>query len=391
MKRHFKVIYLKKWYYLVITFVICFNSACHTPSSNSSSFILLSHDQGVVDLSQISLPPGFSIHLFAKVPGARSLALGSGGTIFVGTRGDKVYAVRDEDNDGYADKLFIIANDLNTPNGVAFKNGNLFIATISTIYRLDKIEEHLSNPPHPIVVFDKYPKDKHHGWKFIAFGPDGKLYVPVGAPCNICEGQDSIYSSITRMNPDGSGMEIYAHGIRNTVGFDWHPGTQELWFTENGRDNMGDEIPNDELNKAPTKNLHFGFPYCHQGNTLDPEYGKGKNCSDYTAPLLLLGPHVAALGMRFYTGKMFPEEYRNSIFIAEHGSWNRSTPIGYRVSVANLDSMNSVRGYTQFAEGWLHSDGSITGRPVDILQLTDGSLLVSDDYNGCIYRISYNK
>jgi glucose/arabinose dehydrogenase len=305
--------------------------------------------------------------------------------------GDKVYAVRDENHDGKADKVFTIANDLNTPNGVAFRNGSLFIAAISTIYRLDNIEANLARPPKPVIVYDKYPSDKHHGWKFIAFGPDGKLYVPVGAPCNICDQENPIYASITRINPDGTGMEIFARGIRNTVGFDWNPANKELWFTDNGRDNMGDDMPNDELNKAPQKGMHFGFPYCHQGNTLDPEYGKGKNCTDYTPPILFLGPHVAALGMRFYTGNMFPKEYKHAIFIAEHGSWNRSTPIGYRVSVAMLDTNNKVSGYRQFAEGWLHPDGPTKGRPVDVQQMEDGSLLVSDDYNGLIYRITYKK
>ena len=365
---------------------------CHNaPTNTNSSNLSITDEAKIFDLSQIRLPPGFKISVFARVPGARSMALSKGGTLFVGTMGDKVYAVRDEDNDGKADKVFVIAKNLNTPNGVAFSNGSLFIAAISTIYRLDNIEASLSNPPKPLLVYDKYPSDKHHGWKFIAFGPDGKLYVPVGAPCNLCDEENPVYASITRINPDGTGMEIFARGIRNTVGFDWHPGNKELWFTENGRDNMGDDMPNDELNTAPRKGMHFGFPYCHQGNALDPEFGKGKNCSDYIPPVLLLGPHVAALGMRFYTGGMFPEEFRHAIFIAEHGSWNRSTPIGYRVSVAMLDTNNKIRAYSQFAEGWLRADGSSKGRPVDVQQMADGSLLVSDDYNGLIYRITYEK
>jgi len=286
--------------------------------------------------------------------------------------------------------VYTVASGLNSPNGVAFKDGSLYIATISTILRLDSIEARLANPPQPVTVYDKYPTDGHHGWKFIAFGPDGKLYVPVGAPCNICEKQNPVYSSITTINTDGTGMEVFASGIRNSVGFDWHPVTKELWFTENGTDNMGDNFPEDELNRAPQKGMHFGFPYCHQGNILDTEYGKGKNCGEYIAPVKIIGPHVAALGMRFYTGSLFPEEYKHSIFIARHGSWNRSTPIGFDVTVAKLNE-NNVTSFTTFASGWLRPDNSVIGRPVDVQQMPDGALLVSDDYNGAIYRISYKK
>ena len=341
------------------------------------------------NLDKIKLPQGFSISVYAEVKNARSLCLSSNGTLFVGNRnGNKVYAVVDENKDGIADKVYVVAKGLNTPNGVAFKDGSLYIACISTIFRLDSIESHLSNPPKPKVVYDQYPTDGHHGWKFIAFGPDGKLYVPVGAPCNICEPKNPVYASITRINTDGTGMEVFASGIRNTVGFDWHPVTKELWFTDNGRDNMGDNVPEDELNRAPQKGMHFGFPYCQQGNILDPEFGKGKNCSDYIAPVKTLGPHVAALGMRFYTGDTFPADYKNAIFIAKHGSWNRSIPIGYDVTVAKLNG-NDIASYTTFAEGWLRPDHSVIGRPVDVLQMPDGALLVSDDYNGVIYRIAY--
>ena len=352
------------------------------------------------NLDKIKLPQGFSISVYAEVNNARSLCLSPNGTLFVGNRsGNKVYAVVDENKDGVADKVYTIAKGLNSPNGVAFKDGSLYIACISTILRIDSIETRLANPPQPIVVYDQYPTEGHHGWKFIAFGPDGKLYVPVGAPCNICEQKNPVYASITRINKDGSGMEIFASGIRNTVGFDWHPVTKELWFTDNGRDNMGDDVPEDELNRAPQKGMHFGFPYCHQGNILDPEFGKarpddpvgrGKNCSDYVAPVKNLGPHVAALGMRFYTGDMFPADYKNAIFIAKHGSWNRSIPIGYDVTVAKLNG-NDIASYTTFAEGWLRPDHSVIGRPVDVQQMPDGALLVSDDYNGVVYRISYKK
>lgn len=344
------------------------------------------------NLDKIKLPPGFQISVYAEVPNARSMALSPSGIVYVGNRNsDKVYAVVDEDKDGKADKVYTLASGLNTPNGVAFKDGNLYIATISSILRLDNIEAKLAAPPKPVVVYDKYPKDTHHGWKFIAFGPDGKLYVPVGAPCNNCESENPIYASITRINADGTGMEIFSKGIRNTVGFAWHPATNNLWFTDNGRDNMGNDVPGDELNTAPAAGLHFGYPYCHQGNILDPEFGKAKNCADYTAPVQILDPHVAALGMRFYTGKMFDSSYTNQIFIAEHGSWNRSIPIGYRVTLVKLDAAGKSLGYSTFAEGWLQPDGKVLGRPVDVQQMPDGALLISDDYSGVIYRVIYKK
>ena len=367
-------------------------NSCTDKKSNSSA-VSGNNDElfKKYNLDKIKLPQGFTISVYAEVNNARSLCLSPNGTLFVGNRnGNKVYAVVDENKDGIGDKVYVVAKGLDTPNGVAFKDGSLYIACISTILKIDSIESHLSNPPQIKVVYDQYPTDGHHGWKFIAFGPDRKLYVPVGAPCNICEQKNPVYASITRINSDGSGLEVFSNGIRNSVGFDWHPVTKELWFTENGRDNMGDDVPEDELNRAPQKGMHFGFPYCHQGNILDPEFGKGKNCSDYVAPVKTLGPHVAALGMRFYTGNMFPADYKNAIFIAKHGSWNRSIPIGYDVTVAKLNG-NDIASYTTFAEGWLRPDHSVIGRPVDVQQMPDGALLVSDDYNGVIYRISYKK
>lgn len=346
-------------------------------------------------LHKLKLPPGFSISIYAEVPNARSLTLSPKGILFVGNRGgNRVYAVVDENKDGKGDKVFTIDSGLDSPNGVAFRNGSLFVAENSRILRYDDIENKLTNPPKPVVVKGDYPTDRSHGWKFIAFGPDDKLYVPVGAPCNVCQRENPIYSSITRINPDGSGFEIFAHGVRNTVGFAWHPQTKELWFTDNGRDMMGDDMPADELNHAPRKGLHFGFPFVHQGDVLDPEYGEGKRIADYVPPVQKLGPHVAALGMRFYTGKMFPEEYRNQIFIAEHGSWNRSTPIGYRVTVVkrrdvrqNVSKETAEMKYEVFAEGWL--DGRRPwGRPVDVLVMPDGALLVSDDMAAVVYRIT---
>lgn len=367
---------------LSLLFVTC-TSHNAAPANNQAALNSKYH------VDQIKLPAGFSISVFAEVPNARSMCWGAGGTLFVGNKDqDKVYAVVDENKDGLADKVYTIASNLDMPNGVAFHNGSLFIGALNRILRLDDIENKLKNPPAPVVVYDRFPTDGSHGWKFIAFGPDGKLYVPVGAPCNVCEKADPVYASITRMNADGSGVEVFAHGIRNTVGFAWHPDTNELWFTDNGRDMMGDNIPGDELNRAPQANMHFGFPYCHQGNTPDPQFGSGKNCNDYTPPVQILGPHVAALGMRFYHGAMFPSSYHKQIFIAEHGSWNRTSPLGYRVMAVTLNG-NTATSYTPFAAGWLQKDGKVLGRPVDVEVAADGALLVSDDYSGVIYRITY--
>ncbi len=358
-------------------------------------------------LNLITLPPGFKIEVYASgVRNAREMTLGSKGTVFVGSRnkpaGDSVYAVVDKDGDHKADQVLTIAKGLNEPNGVAFRDGSLYVGEISRIIRFDNIESRLASPGEPVVVNDALPKDNHHGQKFIAFGPDGWLYVPVGAPCNICDRakDDPRYASILRMRPDGSGVEVFASGVRNTVGFDWHPRTRELWFTDNGRDNMGDDVPRDELNAAPRKGLHFGYPYCHQGDVSDPEFGTARACSEFQAPARPLDAHVAAIGMRFYTGRMFPEEYRNQIIIAEHGSWNRSTPQGYRLSLVKLDG-NKVVSYTRFAEGWLRGlkpapaggamVGDVWGRPADVLVMPDGALLVSDDRASVIYRISYSR
>ncbi len=313
------------------------------------------------------------------------MTLAPGGTLFVGTREGEVHAVRR----GTAEKggeVVTIARGLRTPNGVAVREGALYVAEISRILRFDGIEARLADPPKPTVVRDDFPTDRHHGWKFIAFGPDGWLYVPVGAPCNICESKP-VYAAIHRMKPDGSALELFASGIRNTVGFDWDPRTKELWFTDNGRDWLGDDMPPDELDHAPRPGMHFGYPYCHGNGISDPMFGKKRPCTDFTPPARILGPHVAALGMRFYTGEMFPAEYRNQIFIAEHGSWNRSTKIGYRVSLVRLRDGKAV-SYETFADGWLH-DGKVWGRPVDVLVTPDGALLVSDDHAGAIYRITH--
>lgn len=342
-------------------------------------------------LDKIRLPEGFVISVYADdVENARAMVLSPSGTLFVGSRDKgKVYALKDSDEDGVADEQYEIAKNLNMPVGVAFKDGDLYVSEVSKIMRFKNIESQLGNPPKPETFFDGYPSDKHHGWKFIAFAPDGKLYVPVGAPCNICLSEKNIYATITTLDPDGKNMEIFAEGIRNTVGFDWHPDTKELWFTENGRDMMGDDVPADELNRAPKKGMHFGYPFCHEGEVKDPEFGDQKPCNDFTPPVQKLGAHVAALGMRFYTGNQFPQKYHKQIFIAEHGSWNRSKKSGYRIMLVTLKGNEAV-SYEPFAEGWLDEDSQKAwGRPVDVLNMPDGSLLVSDDEAGVVYRISY--
>ncbi|MDX2248997.1 MAG: sorbosone dehydrogenase family protein [Bacteroidia bacterium] len=346
-------------------------------------------NEKIPPLKKIKLPEGFKIEIFAdSVTNARSLARGDNGTIFVGTRSKgNVYALVDADGDFKAEKVYTLATGLNMPNGVAFRNGSLYVAEVDKIWRYDNIESQLGNPPTPVLVFDQLPDNVWHGWKYIAFGPDDKLYIPVGAPCNICLSEEEIYASISRINPDGSGHEIYAHGIRNSVGFAWHPETRDLWFTSNGRDFLGENEPADVLNRAPEPGMHFGFPYCHQGDIPDPKFGEKKPCEEFTPPVQKLNPHGAALGMKFYTGQMFPEQYHNRIFIAEHGSWNRSEPIGYQISMVTLEGNEAV-AFEPFAHGWLDK-GKAWGRPVDVLILPDGSMLVSDDHADLVYRIFY--
>jgi glucose/arabinose dehydrogenase len=342
-----------------------------------------------VHLDKIRMPAGFEIQVYAAdLQGARSMALGPEGVLFIGTRRTgNVYATVDRDGDHMVDQTYLIDDNLNMPNGVAFREGSLYVAEVSRILRYDNIANRLQNPPEPVVVNDNFPQESHHGWKYIAFGPDGWLYVPVGAPCNVCERNDPRFSSIMRLKPDGKDAEIYARGIRNSVGFDWHPETDELWFTNNGRDWMGDDLPPDTLHYAPRKGLHFGFPYCHAGSIPDPDFGDKHPCSDFQPPAINLGPHVAALGMKFYTGNMFPQQYRHQIFIAEHGSWNRSIPIGYRITRVVLEG-NRATTYEVFATGWLQGDEA-WGRPVDLLIMPDGAMLVSDDRADMIYRIFY--
>ncbi len=343
-----------------------------------------------VSLDSIKLPPGFSISEYAEVDNARSMALSPSGVLYVGNRnGDKVYAVKDTDGDFIADKKWVLDSGLNMPNGVAFKDGSLYVAEVSRILKFTDIESKLDNPGEPEVIYDQFPTETHHGWKYIAFGPDGKLYVPVGAPCNICGSADSVYAAIHRMNTDGTGLEIFASGVRNTVGFTWHPETQALWFTDNGRDMLGDDIPPCELNTAPQAGLHFGYPYCHGGTLADPEFGSKRKCEEFVAPVQNLGAHVAPLGVKFYTGDMFPAEYKNQIILAEHGSWNRSRKSGYKLSLVKIQDGKAI-SYETFASGWLNEESQeVSGRPVDLIQMPDGSLLVSDDQAGKVYRITY--
>jgi glucose/arabinose dehydrogenase len=346
------------------------------------------------DIASLRVPPGLAVTVYADdVPGARSMALSPSGIVYVGTRdrGDgSVYAVVDENGDGAADRVATIARGLSLPNGVAWREGSLYVAEFNRIVRYPAIDDFVTSgrgfDDVPLAtVVHALPATDHHEWRYIGFGPDGKLYVGLGAPCNICDPEAPL-AGIVRMNPDGSDYETFALGVRNTMGFDWHPETGEIWFTDNGRDELGDDVPSDELNVAPRAGLHFGYPFCHQGDIPDPELGDRRRCQEFEPPAWKLGAHVAALGMRFYDGAMFPPEYRGRVFVAEHGSWNRSSKVGYRVVSLRLEGDRPVEEET-FAEGWLQGDEA-WGRPVDVLVMPDGALLVSDDRTGAIYRIA---
>ncbi|GMQ29795.1 PQQ-dependent sugar dehydrogenase [Algoriphagus confluentis] len=374
----------------------CQGKLSQVKTANSSNKRDIRSAKADVKLDQIRLLPGFKIEVWAAdVPNARSMAMSEEGIVFVGNRqGDSVFALVDENADGKADSKFILAEGLRMPNGVAYKDGDLYVAEVSRILKFKDIKNNLNNPKYE-VIYDGYPTERHHGWKFIAFGPDGMLYVPVGAPCNICESKDEIFASITRLDVSkaGSKPEVFAHGVRNSVGFDWHPVTKELWFTDNGRDMMGDDIPDCELNRATQKGQHFGYPYWHAGNVKDPEFGeKGKDASAYVAPVAKLGAHTAPLGMRFYVGGMFPTTFKNNAIIAKHGSWNRSKKSGYEVDWVQVNSNGQVTERKTFASGWLDdASQEVWGRPVDVQELPDGSILISDDMANCIYRVTYSK
>lgn len=378
----------------LISFTICFVNCKQNKSADNEAEVVVQYDESksILPIDRLNLPEGFKIEVFAdSIDGARSMAIGNDGTLFVGTRNEnKVYAIQDRDKDFRADKVLIL-DSLEVPNGIAYKNGALFVAEVGRLLRYDDIENQLDSIPEPKVVYDDYPTEFHHGWKYIAFGPDDKLYVPVGAPCNICDSTvaDQRFASITRMDIDGSNREIYAHGVRNTVGFTWHPENGDMWFTDNGRDMMGDDIPPCELNRISAAGQHFGYPFCHGGTIADPVFGEQKPCEEFIAPVQQLGAHVAPLAVKFYRGNMFPDKYKDYAFIAEHGSWNRTKKVGYRISLVKLDG-NTAVGYETFIDGWLDEPSQERfGRPVDMLILEDGSMLISDDYGDAIYRVSY--
>jgi len=343
-----------------------------------------------IRLDLIELPAGFKIEIYAEgVENARQMVRGDHGTIFAGTRrAGKLWAITDSDGDQRADEVRLIDEDLNMPSGVEFLDGDLYVGAVDRILRYNNIESLLDKPPEPVVITDALPDKNYHGWKYLRFGPDQKLYIPVGVPCNICDKEG--FGEIRNMYPDGSGMETFARGVRNTVGLAFHPQNGQLWFTENGKDKMGDDIPADELNHAPRPGMHFGIPYCHQGDILDEEFGKGKNCDDYTPPVAKLDAHGAALGLVFYTGEMFPSEYTKRLLITQHGSWNRSEKSGYQVLVLDVRPDGKVLSQKVFASGWLQGQEA-WGRPNDVLVMPDGALLVSDDSAGVIYRISYTQ
>ena len=349
-------------------------------------------DYDQLPLDKINLPEGFRIAVYAEdIEKARSLAFSETETLFIGTMSKKgeVKAVRDTNRDGKADQTFKLSDGWQLPNGVALKDGDLFVAEVSKIHRFTDIEKNLENP-QPETIYDEFPTETHHGWKFIAFGPDGKLYVPVGAPCNLCLSENKVYASITRMNPNGSDMEIVHEGIRNTVGFTWHPETRDLWFTDNGRDWMGDDIPGCEVNRAPEDGMHFGYPFCHQGDIQEDDKKIPKrSCAEFTPPARVLGAHTAPLGIEFIPEGNFPQEYTGHILVAQHGSWNRTKKIGYDVLILKLEG-DEVISSEPFASGWLESDDTVWGRPVDLEWMHDGSLLLSDDMANVVYRIWYN-
>ncbi len=354
--------------------------------------ISIAFAQGSGNLNSITLPEGFTIETYAEgVTGARSLVLDEETNIlYVSTRGaGNVYAIPNATEGTTATERVTIASGLRSPNGIDVIDGDLYVAEIGRLLRYDDIANTFRESPQPEVVTDALPEEGHHGWRYMAQGPDDKLYIAVGAPCNVCELTD-MFGTISRMNLDGSEFEVYATGVRNSVGFDWHPETENLWFTNNGRDWMGNDAPPDTLHVAPETGLHFGFPYCHAGDIPDPDFGSRRDCEEFSEPAADLTPHGAALGMRFYTGDAFPAEFQGQIFVAEHGSWNRTPPIGYRVMLARLDENNTVTSYEPFAAGWLNeATGQAWGRPVDVQVMPDGALLVSDDANDAIYRIAY--
>ena len=351
-------------------------------------------------IGRFKLPPGFAVEVWqAGVPGARTMLLGPKGTMFVGTTGTgRVYAIVTRDG---RREVKTIARGLTMPNGLAMKDGALIVVANRNVYRFDNIEDNLDTAKpgsiSPIDISSRFnlPGDRSHGWRYIAFGPDGKLYIPVGAPCNVCEIDGDKYAHIRRYDADGSNREIIARGVRNTVGFDWHPVTGELWFTDNGRDGAGDEGPEDEFNRLPKgrEGAFFGFPYCHANGIVDRDIPRRNACDGVILPAVTLGPHSASLGVRWYTGDMFPADYRNVAFIARRGSWNRTIKFGSDLAVVRLAGDGAGKAtVTPFMTGLLDEKrNQHLARVVLPYQMPDGSLLVSDEQNGAIYRISYDK
>jgi glucose/arabinose dehydrogenase len=341
-----------------------------------------------IPLASYKLPPGFKAEIWASgMPGIRALVRGDNGKYYAGTRGiGRVYEITDA---GGARTSRVVVDKLVQPAGVAYRNGSLIVMAIDKVLRFDGIATNPNAAPVDMTAAFQLPKEQHHNWKYIAFGPDGKLYVPFGAPCNICE-PGAEYAQIRRYNADGSGMEVIARGVRNTQGFDWHPVTKELWFTDHGRDWMGDDGPEDELNRMARTGQNFGFPYCHAGGIPDPDIARANACSGVTLPVTTMGPHAAAMGVHFYTGSMFPAEYRNAMFVARKGSWNRTKKFGYDVVVVRADASGASARVEPFMTGFMNpADDSFSGRPTYFLQQPDGSLLVSDEQLGAVYRISY--
>ncbi len=336
-------------------------------------------------LPKLTVPNGFNVEVYAhSIGNARTLRIGDKGTVFVSNRLlDKVYAITDKSGKR---ETKVIASGMDRPNGLAFHKGALYVAEGTKINRFDNIEDNLDNPPQPVVIYDDLPNHASHGWRYIGIGPDEKLYINVGAPCNICEPPPG-YAQIRRMNLDGSGAEVYAVGVRNSVGFDWNPVNKQLYFTEHGRDWLSEDLPEDELNRVTKQGEHFGFPYCHNGTFTDRETGWGKSCKDYVNPAALLGAHSSPLGMRFYTGNMFPG-YKNTIFIARHGSWNKTVKTGADIIVVRLNSNGTVKSQEVFMTGFMVNNAYL-GRPVDVAVMKDGSMLVSDDHAGAVYRVTY--
>jgi glucose/arabinose dehydrogenase len=337
---------------------------------------------------KLKLAKGFNIELYAgQVPNARSMRQGDKGTVFVGSRlQDKVHYIVEKD--GKRD-VKVLVSGLYRPNGLAYKDGTLYIAELSQVSKIEKVEDNLDKSPKPTVIYSDLPKDEAHGWKFIGIGPDNKLYVPVGQPCNNCLPPDT-HAQIRRINLDGSGAEVFARGVRNTVGFDWHPVSKELYFTDNGRDWASEDVPEDELNRAHKAGLHFGSPFCYQGDFPDPEFGWGHSCSEFEPPVLKTGPHSASLGMRFYPGGgMFPAKYKNAAFIARHGSWNRSKKFGGDILAVFFNPNGTVKSTEVVISGFIGPDNNYIGRPCDVLFLKDGSMLIADDFNGAVWRVTY--